>query len=401
MKIVLFCHPAFLGSQSMGRFANMLAREYRARGHEVDMWAPSDRLHRRFAGSKLAKWAGYVDQYVLFPLHVKRLLRQRSADTLYVFCDQALGPWVPLVKHLPHVVHVHDLLTLRSALGLIPENPTGFTGRIYQRYIRWGFRQARHFISISGKSRQDLHEFGGVRPAVSEVVYNGLNYPFEPLPAAESLAVLQAAGLPVEPRGMVLHVGSGSWYKNALGVVRLYGEYARRHPDPLPLLLVMRQPTPAVQAALAQLPRQARVLRAEGIGSRELHAAYSLARVFLFPSLAEGFGWPIIESQASGCPVITTDEAPMNEIGGPVARYLPRMQPDAIDAWVQRAADELDAVLAWPDQERARVVEQGLAWAAHFKADAAIDRYLTIYHQVFAAELPAGARAGEPTSIAR
>jgi len=89
----------------------------------------------------------------------------------------ALGPWVPVVRDRPHVVHVHDLLALRSALGEIPENPTSITGRIYQRYIRRGFQKARHFVSISRKTQADLHRVGGVSAITSEVVYNGLNFP--------------------------------------------------------------------------------------------------------------------------------------------------------------------------------------------------------------------------------
>lgn len=387
MKIVLFCHPPFLGSQSMERFAHMLAREYGERGYAVDMWAPQDQLYRHFKGSRLAKWAGYVDQYVLFPLRVKRLLRQRGPDTIYAFCDQALGPWVPLVKHLPHVVHAHDLLALRSALGDIPENPTSLTGRLYQRYIRRGFQRGRHFISISNKTRSDLHSYGLVRPVTSDVVYNGLNYPFTRMPVDEAVKVLQVAGLPAEPRGMVLHVGGSVWYKNTVGIVRMYAEYARQHTNPLPLWLVTRPPTDAVRAAIATVPAQGKVHIFQGVGNQALHAAYSLARAFLFPSLAEGFGWPIVESQACGCPVITTDEAPMNEVGGPVARYLPRLkQGDSLDAWATQGGRMLNDLLALPTAERESIVQQGMHWVARFKADAAIDGYLDIYNKVFALE---------------
>jgi len=371
----------------MARFANMLAREYRQRGFEVDMWAPDDRLHRHAKGTRWAKWAGYVDQYVLFPIKVKRLLGERARDTLYVFCDQALGPWVPLVKHLPHVVHAHDLLALRSALGDIPENPTGLTGRLYQRYIRWGFGHARHFISISQKTRSDLNNYGRAHPQSSEVVYNGLNHPFAPLPADEALLVLRDAGLPAEASGMVLHVGGSVWYKNTLGIVRMYGEYAKQHAAPLPLWLVGRKPVAAVQQAIEQLPPQARVFRAEGVGNRELQAAYSLARAFLFPSLAEGFGWPIVESQACGCPVITTDEPPMNEVGGPAALYLPRFKSgDSMDVWAERGGAVLAGLLSESADQRSARARQGLDWAARFKADHAIDGYLDVYKRVFAAE---------------
>jgi hypothetical protein len=178
MNIVLFSHPMFMQSQSMPRFTRMLEEAYIVRGHNVQVWSPQPKFHKIFSQGKLSKWAGYIDQYLLFPYWVRTQLKHQSIDTLYVFCDQALGPWVPLVKNIPHVVHAHDLLALRSALGDIPENPTSWTGKLYQRYIRHGFKQAQHFISVSNKTREDLLRFGQVKPLTSEVVYNGLNYPY-------------------------------------------------------------------------------------------------------------------------------------------------------------------------------------------------------------------------------
>ena len=179
----------------MPRFANMLRQAYIEKGHEVEVWAPWPKLHSLLPNCGLSKWLGYIDQYIIFPFWVRKQLKTKPANTLYVFCDQALGPWVPLVKNKPHIVHVHDLLALRSALGDIKENPTSLSGQIYQRYIRHGFRQAKRFISVSNKTRQDLHSFGQVSAANSEVVYNGLNYPFSPLSSIDAIRTLNDAGL--------------------------------------------------------------------------------------------------------------------------------------------------------------------------------------------------------------
>jgi len=181
LNLVLVCHPTFLPSQSMPRFAQMLKQAYEARGHNVEIWSPQARVFNWVPRSRLSKWAGYVDQYLLFPITMRKALHRTPRTTLIVFCDQALGPWVPLVKDRVHVVHVHDLLALRSALGDIPENPTPISGRIYQRFIRRGFRRGRHFISVSGKTREDLSRFGGVSSLTSEVVYNGMNFAYAPL----------------------------------------------------------------------------------------------------------------------------------------------------------------------------------------------------------------------------
>lgn len=386
MRIVLFTHPSFMASQSMPRFARMLQQAYAARGHEVQVWAPQARVHGWVQG-RLSKWAGYVDQYLLFPLWVRRALASQPPDTLFVMTDQALGPWVPLVRHRPLVVHVHDLLALRSALGEVPENRTGFTGRLYQRYIRQGFRQAQHFICISHRTRDDLRRVGGVSPTSCEVVYNGLNQRFALTPPAEARAVLRRAGMPAPPHGLLLHVSGNQWYKNVSGVLRLYAHYARGQADPLPLWLVGVPQTEAVRAALAEVPPHATVHFFYGIDHALLQAAYSLARAFIFPSLAEGFGWPIVEAQACGCPVITTDEAPMNEIGGPEARYLPRQHShDDPQAWAAAGARVLGEMLAVTPTEAARRSTACMVWARRFDAEHAIAHYLQIYERVLSSE---------------
>jgi len=379
----MFCHPSFLPSQSMPRFAKMLTAAYAARGYRVQVWSPRPVLFNMVPRGRLSKWAGYVDQYLLFPIWVRRALVGVPQDTLFVFCDQALGPWVPLVKNRPHVVHVHDMLALRSALGDVPENPTSMTGRIYQRYIRRGFRRARHFICISGKTRDDLQRFGRTTPLTSEVVYNGLNFPYAPLSFDESQRVLLASGLMVPATGMLLHIGGGQWYKNLPGVIALYAKYAAQVTDPVPLWCVTPGPNAVVRSMLSKVPEKGHVRFLKGLESTTLQALYSRASVFLFPSLAEGFGWPLIEAQACGCPVITTDEPPMNEVAGEAACYLPRLKSAAdLDSWSSRGATVLRELLAESASDRARRKELGQAWVKRFDANKAIEGYLTIYKRI-------------------
>jgi len=387
VNLVLFTHPPFLGLRSQGHFARLLAEAYRARGHTVAVRQPDGWLHQRWPHRGSAKWAGYVDQYLCFPRQMRAAMRQDPADTLYVFCDQALGPWVPVAAHRPHVVHCHDLLALRSALGDIPENPTSLTGRAYQRYIRSGFQQARHFISISRKSRADLHRFGGVNPRTSEVVYNGLNHPYQPMEAGAARQPLQQVGLQVPAGGYLLHVGAGQWYKNTAGVVALYAAYVRAQQqagqEALPLWMLSPSPRRAVQDELARVPAAGRVQFLPSLNADALQAAYSLAQVMLFPSLAEGFGWPIVEAMACGCPVVTTGEAPMNEVGGEAAVYVRRLQHgEPLAVWAQAAAWALLQLLGGPQQVRQQKIESGRAWAQRFGADQAIDSYLEIYRRV-------------------
>lgn len=388
MNLVLFTHPNFLGSQSHQHFARMLVRAYLRHGHTVELRQPEP-VVRQYIQGRAAKWAGYVDQYIIFPWRMRQRIATDPAHTLYVFCDQALGPWMPMVAHRPHVVHCHDLLALRSALGHVPENPTAWTGRLYQRYIRAGFRHARHFISVSQKSRSDLHQFGGVRPVTSEVVYNGLNHPYKRQSSETARLSLQRAGLPV-PNGFVLHIGGGQWYKNPIGVLHLYAKYvvkrAAASEPVLPLWIVGPSPSAPLQQVIDGLPAQGSVRFFQKLDPYAIEALYSLASALIFPSLAEGFGWPIAEALACGCPVITTDDAPMSEVGGPHAHYVPRlMSPDGMSAWAAHGADVLCQLLSRPRVEREAAAAAGIEWTRRFDAQRAIEGYLKIYQSVLGA----------------
>ena len=401
MNLVLYTHPDWMGSQSQLRLVQMMSVAFEARGHHVQVRKPAPRAHRwvttsataaRWPGlARWAKWAGYVDQFIVFPREQRRAMAADPPDTLYVFCDQALGPWLPLVRHRPHVVHCLDLLALRSALGFIPENSTSWTGRLYQRYIRAGFRHGRHFIAISQKSRDDLHRYGGLHPQTSEVVYRGQNHPYSPVPHDVAEQRLAAAGLSLPGQGLLLHVGGGQWYKNWVGVVALYVRYVQRCQDTgrpvLPLWMVGPRPGQELQRLVQAVRAPGSVRFLQGVDNAVLEAMYSVAGALIFPSLAEGFGWPIAEGLACGCPVITTGEAPMSEVGGPHAFYLPRLASRAeLPAWAERGAALLCEVLDRPKEEQERTRAAGMAWTRRFDTGQAIERYLDIYTAVLAAE---------------
>lgn len=381
MHIVQFVHPDFLGSQSMPRFAKMIAEGMRARGHDVDTWTARPLAYRFPAPARLKKWLGYIDQFIFFPLQVRWRLRRLAADTLFVFGDQALGPWVPLVACRPHVIHVHDFMALRSALGEFAQNPTGWAGRQYQALIRRGFSRGSYFVSVSDNTRRQLQRFLPHQPDVSEVIYNGLNYPFRRMSAAEALAELLPAGQVPPPGGFLLHVGGNEWYKNRQGVLEIYHAYARQAHNALPLWLVGTEPTADLQALAQRVEGKGKVRFVSGLSNQQVCAAYSAARLMVFPSLAEGFGWPIAEAMACGCPVLTTGEAPMTEVGGDAAFYIPARPAHGAQAWAEKAGDRVVEILQGTLDETSRRRQSGYRQVAQFDAEQTLNAYERIYRQ--------------------
>lgn len=366
----------------MPRFASMIQQGMLACGHAVVVWSAEPFFYRLPIGQRFKKWLGYIDQFIVFPLQVRRRLRQLPPDTLFVFSDQALGPWVPLVAQRPHVIHVHDFMALRSSLGEFVQNPTGWTGRHYQAMIRRGFGHGQAFVSVSEKTRTDLQRFLLGKPRVSTVVYNGLNFPFRCMSRSEYLSSLSGTGLTVPETGFLLHVGGNQWYKNRLGVLEIYAAYAQQELDPLPLWMVGAPPTDAMKAIAQSIMGKGQVRFLAGLTNEQVCAAYSAARLMIFPSLAEGFGWPIAEAMACGCLVLTTNEPPMTEVGGEAAFYIPRRPDTDANDWAMHAGNQVAEILKLPLHEKQQRQELGFKQVSQFDTANTMNAYEQIYLRV-------------------
>jgi glycosyltransferase involved in cell wall biosynthesis len=373
----------------MPRFTKMLSSGMQKRGHSIEIWYPKPAFYNLLGVVSLKKWLGYIDQFVIFPLQVKKRLKSCDKDTLFVLTDHALGPWVPLVNHRAHVIHCHDFLAQLSSLNKIKENPTGFTGKIYQKFIWKGYSKGENFISVSNKTNEDLQHFLVDEPKLREVVYNGLNMLFNNFDPNEARTLFgKAMGLDLSA-GYVLHIGGNQWYKNRLGVIEIYNSWRNISNRRIPLLMIGKNPTFELnrKKELSEYAEDIHFLN--DVMDEQLQLAYSGARLLLFPSLAEGFGWPIAEAMASGCPVITTGEAPMTEVAADAAFLIRRMpeSPEDIVSWADEAAKIVNQVVNLSPAGLEAVVKAGIINSKRFETDTALDKIEKIYEKILKNDL--------------
>jgi glycosyltransferase involved in cell wall biosynthesis len=373
MKVLLVSNYAHDRQESMLRFASVLAEGLQAAGVDVQVVRPEPLIGRLKAGAKgLGKYLGYFDKFLLFPRRLHRLAA--TADLVHI-CDHSNAVYVRHIAKKPHVVTCNDMLAIRSAHGEFPQNPTSWSGRILQRWILDCLRQARRLTCISEATRRDVLRLTNHQPEKVSVTSMGQNFPYAPVPevaqAAESRRrgghcdspVLRRFGIPDRP--YILHVSRAQWYKNRPAVVAMHGELSARLGERAPRLVLVG---PA--CSVPQIETRS------DVDNATLAALYSGAELLLFPSLEEGFGWPIIEAQACGCPVVTTGKDPMRAVGGKGAIYL----DDPTD--ISSGAAAIEALLAQSEQQRAALVHAGFENAARFSADRMVREYLAIYREV-------------------
>ena len=384
MRIVILTHPDWMASQSMPRYARLLREGLLSRGHDVSCWTckPSFFSGISFLGGEFKKWQRYADQFLVYPSLLESAVSAEPLETLFVVSDRALGMWIPIIASRPHVVHCHDLLAIRSARGEFPENKTSWTGRIYQELIQEGAATADNYISVSEQTRSDLHRSLGRIPSRSEVLYNPLDPLFTSV-GEFGTSTLLGERIPNAEHGGILHVGGNQWYKNRMGVLAIYEAYCSQSSHPLPLWMIGSPPTPA-------LLEKARAIKAPGsvhfftdFTDKEIHIAYQLASLLLFPSLEEGFGWPIAEAMASGCPVITTEKAPMSEVGADAVRYVARLNAgDDLRSWAMKSAASVFELLSMDPTQKENIKDRGIARAQKFDRTTFLDRLEGIYAEV-------------------
>lgn len=374
LVVVLGHYPPVEG-RSMAAYRQLLAKGLAERGWLVRSRTAPVVLGRLVpAGSEPAKWLGYLDQFAIFPLLLMLEQRRWPAGTRVLVSDQALGLWVPWIRRWPNLIVCHDLLALRASRGDFPQQPVGRSGRLYQRFIRWGFRQGRTFAAVSAASAVELaQELMPQRPPI-HLLPNPLGPGFGPMPPQQARPLLADLAPPLAEAPFLLHVG-GYWYKNREGVVAVFSALRRRRPL-LRLVLVGHLEAPARAELAADPAAAAATVLLGGVGAEALRALYSAAAAMLFPSWWEGFGWPVLEALACGCPVISTDRAPMSEVGGQAATYLPPCPSDAPgrEAWIRDAAAGVEGVLARDPAERQHWRTQGLAQAARFNRQSWLDK---------------------------
>tara|TARA_R110002096_G_scaffold68159_5_gene164787 strand:+ start:20715 stop:21893 length:1179 start_codon:yes stop_codon:yes gene_type:complete len=391
MHIVFFSHPDFLPHQSMPRFLNMLEGGMRLRGHTTEIWTAPAFFFNFTKIRVLKKWLGYLDQYIVFPLKIKRQIRGTDRNTLFVFCDHALGPWVPLVKKRFNVMHCHDFLAQQAALGKLKFNKIGFSGKVYQKFIRNGYTQCHNFISVSKKTKNDLHVFLKKEPLISKVVYNGLNRTFSEEKVSLNqlrMELSQYFNLRCK-NGYILHIGGNQWYKNRGGILSIYETWRFDYNNTIPLILIGEKPDIELLKQYEASSFKEDIIFLSGVNDEMVNKFYQAASVFLFPSLAEGFGWPIAEAMASGCLVITTNEAPMNEVGSDAAFYIPIMpnNDEELNNWVKKSSVVLQKVIDLSQVETSLFVTKGLANAKRFSQDKALNAIEHIYKEILKQEL--------------
>jgi glycosyltransferase involved in cell wall biosynthesis len=288
---------------------------------------------------------------------------------------------IPPLARARAVVTIHDIIHV-----LYPQFLPNRAALVYARVmIRRALKRADRILTVSYNSKRDLVDYFGIAPARIEVIYNGVAERFRPEVArADRDRVAGKYGL---PRPYLLFLGGEKPHKNVRNVLRAFAEARRLRA--LPHALVLAGPMPKnrsrVEALLSALDLDSRVLRPGIVPEEDLPGLFGGADAFLYPTLYEGFGLPVIEAMACGIPVLTSSTSALQEIAGGYAYLVDPMDVDAI------ARGIVD--LATDPKRRQEFADLGRRRARDFSWDRAAEETLRVYAEALAGRTASGVRS--------
>ena len=277
------------------------------------------------------------------------------------------------------VVTCHDVIPLLASRKLIDVPYKPWVLATFQKRIE-SMRRAAHVVCDSDSTRNDLIKHAHFNPVHVSVVPLGIEPSFSPHPPLgvsvddERLEFAKQFGLSPN-RCTILQVGTKNRYKNTPTVLHVLREISKNKSD----VCLLRVGAPFFEDELLLIEKLGigdRIFHIGRVSEYDLRRAYRFASLLLFPSLYEGFGWPVLEAMASGCPVVVSNKASLPE----VVRD-PTLCFDPHD--IGGLSDKICMILE-NESLRAEYVVAGLVNASKYSWEATAKETLIIYDKVLA-----------------
>ncbi len=247
----------------------------------------------------------------------------------------------PLFPNVPTVVTVHDVIPL-----VLPHYRRSLHARAYGGLVSAAARKAEAIITVSETSKKDIVRVLDIPAERVHVIYNAVDHNLRQICDEAALeGVRDARGIAGD---FVLYFGGFDERKNVERVIRAFHAARPRFERPCQLVLagslnlVGEHPLyPDPRPLIAKLGLEEQVIVTGRIPEEEKALLYSAATAFVFPSLYEGFGIPVLEAMACGAPTITSNDSSLPEVAGDAAWLVDPTSVEAIaEAMVRLVADE-------------------------------------------------------------
>jgi glycosyltransferase involved in cell wall biosynthesis len=362
-RLLLIGNYAADHQQSMERFASMLHKIYSTKCYVKYVTPPVILSNFVLLPKILRKYIAYIDKLILFPIWL--IVNSHKFDITHIV-DHGNSYYSFFCPSSSSIVTCHDLLAVRGALG-DPEaacTPSPL-GPWLQRLIMLGLNRCDRITFVSQATFSDfLRLTDGSGFQRHKIIPNCLNASFTNSVTQINLTTKEISLLPTSP--FLLMVGSALPRKNrnlALQLLEKLGESSQYQ-----LVFAGEPLTPLEERFRHDSPLGSRIYSIVNPSHALLNMLYCKAHVLLFPSVSEGFGWPLIEAQACGCPVIASNTTSIPEVVGIGGKLVDPHDANAFLKYILRLENQ---------QERLLQIEEGYINLERFSFNNVASQFLT------------------------
>ena len=309
------------------------------------------------------------DDFLINSFNFRKASRKKllSHDLLHYPYFDPFFPTLPLSEAKPTIVTVHDLIPLKFPRHF----PRGIRGEIKWQRQKFSLNAKTAIITDSQTSKKDIYEITGFDQQKIHVVYLAPDEEFKVLEKEKLPPIAKKYKL---PRNYILYVGDLNWNKNLPGLINSF--YGLKKTDDSLVIVgkAFLNKNLAERIALVKLIKKlnisSKVKFLGFIPTKDLAAVYNLAEVYCQPSFYEGFGLPVLEAMACGCPVVSSNTSSLSEIvGEAVLLVSPR---------TEEIAKGLKEVIQNKELQK-KLINKGLRQASKFSWEKTASQTLEIY----------------------
>jgi glycosyltransferase involved in cell wall biosynthesis len=267
------------------------------------------------------------------------------------------------------VVTIHDLIPLLP--NFVPNRAAWLYAQAMHRAVA---RRATHIITVSDYSKKQIVEQLHVPASDVTTIYNGVSPVF--CPGDRETAYLEVSQCFGVTGPYVLYVGNLKAHKNVFALIRAFALLRERRSWPHQLLLIGEDALwkPRLEELCVKLGIRERVLFISNLSDAQLAQAYRAAELLVQPSFLEGFGLPVVEAMACGCPVACANASSLPEVAGEAAVLF---DPHSVEGLVAA----IESVAATSDR-RGTLVRKGFARAKRFTWSECASRHCELYRNL-------------------
>lgn len=332
---------------------------YNPKHTKKQLYKPRNPVQEKLPGSNM-------DRFFKNLWRRKNIIKDLQRDDLDIF--HGLSGEIPLgldKTKIKSVVTIHDLIFLRY-----PEFYSFLDKIIYKRKFQHAVKTADAIIAVSEQTRKDIIDFLEVDATKIKVIYQGCQEEYKTSNAPA--AIKEVKKKYKIPKNYLLNVGTVESRKNIFAAVKAIKDIDTH-------LVIVGSLTPYAQRIKAYIAKEGfgnKVTFLHGLTTYELAALYQGAQIFIYPSLFEGFGIPIIEALYSKTPVITTNYGCFPEAGGPNSKYIDPQN-------ISEISETISALLADPDKRR-EMAEKSFVYVQKFSDKNIASNLIDLYKKLLA-----------------